>query len=36
MKYGHKIGIYKMRKITAYFSTDVNDLIVREKFTLKV
>lgn len=36
MKYGLKIGIYKMRKITAYSSTVMNDLIVREKFILKV
>ena len=35
VKYGLKIGIYEMRKITVKFSTDVNDLIVREKFMLK-
>lgn len=31
VKYGLKIGVYKMRKITAYFSNDVNDLTVRKK-----
>lgn len=35
VKYGLKIGIYEMRKITVKFSTDMNDLIVREKFMLK-
>lgn len=37
LKYRLKIGIYKMKKFTAYFSTDVNDLIVRKKmFMFKV
>lgn len=36
VKYGLKMGIYKMRKSTAYFCTDVNNLIVREKFVFKV
>lgn len=31
VKYGLKIGVYKMRKITAYFANDVNDLAVRKK-----
>lgn len=36
VKYGPKLGTYKMRRITACFSTDVNDLRVREEFMLKV
>lgn len=36
VKYGLKTGIYKMRKFRAYFSNDVNDLIVRKNFMLKI